>query len=156
MVTELNLTGGGMLRGLVTRWLQSRRDSMLMTCDKEATPLSIPRTGCIQWGSEYRPFEYRKHLNTQPFEVSISNGWVLKSMGYVLNRPFKTIWNLDKNVRILNGPVFWIVGTKAIAIAKALPFENLTIWNPTFKKSGFQMFPNFKWSDFRSPLYLAF
>ena len=28
------------------------------------------------------------------------------------------------------------------------------IWNPTFKKSGFQMFPDFRWSDFRSPLYL--
>ena len=39
-------------------------------------------------------------------------------------------------------------------IAKARPFENRTIWNPTFKKSGFQMFPDFKWSDFRSPLYL--
>ena len=41
-------------------------------------------------------------------------------------------------------------------IAKARPFENRTIWNPTFKKSGFQMFPDFKWSDFRSPLYSLF
>ena len=28
----------------------------------------------VQWGSEYQPFEYRKHLNTELFEVRISNG----------------------------------------------------------------------------------
>ena len=27
-------------------------------------------------------------------------------------------------------------------------------WNLTFKKSGFRMFPDFEWSDFRSPLYM--
>ena len=48
---------------------------------------------------------------------------------------------------------FEIVGT--IAIAKARPHENRTIWNPTFKKSGFQMFPDSKWSDFRSHLWLV-
>ena len=46
----------------------------------------------------------------------------------------------------------WMVGI--IGIAKALPFEKWTIWKPTFKKSGFQMFQGFKWFDFRSPLYL--
>ena len=46
---------------------------------------------------------------------------------------------------------FQMVGT--IAIAKAQPFENRTIWNLTFKKSWFQMFPDLKWLDFRSPLY---
>ena len=46
-----------------------------------------------------------------------------------------------------------MVGTIAIANAKARPFENRTIWNPTFKKSGFQIFPEFKWSDLRSPVY---
>ena len=49
---------------------------------------------------------------------------------------------------------FQMVGT--IAIAKARQFENWTIRNPTFKKSGFQMFPDFEWSDFRSPLYNVF
>ena len=44
-------------------------------------------------------------------------------------------------------------GTIAIAIAKAQLFENWTIWNPTFKSYGFQMFPDFKWLDFRFPLY---
>ena len=39
-------------------------------------------------------------------------------------------------------------------LAKARPFENQTIWNLTLKKSGFQMLLDFKWSDFRSPLYL--
>ena len=39
----------------------------------------------VQWGSEYLPFEYRKHLNTKLFEVQISNG---RSMGYVqCNKP---------------------------------------------------------------------
>ena len=45
---------------------------------------------------------------------------------------------------------FQMVGTIAIAIAKAGPFKNWIIWNPTFKKSGIQMFPDFKWSDFKS------
>ena len=41
-----------------------------------------------------------------------------RQMGAIL---LKTIWNPEKNVRILNGP------TIAIAIAKAQPFENQTI-----------------------------
>ena len=45
-----------------------------------------------------------------------------------------------------------LVGTKAIDKGKAQPFENRTIWNPIFRKSGFQMFPDYKLSDFRSPL----
>ena len=44
---------------------------------------------------------------------------------------------------------FQMVGTIAIA----LPSKNQTIWNPIFKKFGFQMFPVFKWLDFCSPLY---
>ena len=35
---------------------------------------------------------------------------------------------------------FWMVETIGIAIAKAGPFENLTIWNQTFKKSRFQKY----------------
>ena len=31
-----------------------------------------------QWGSEYWPFDNRKHLNTKIFEVQISNGLVFK------------------------------------------------------------------------------
>ena len=31
-------------------------------------------TSPIQWGSEYRPFEYPKQLNTELFKVQISNG----------------------------------------------------------------------------------
>ena len=30
------------------------------------------------------------------------------------------------------------------SVAKARPYENRTIWNPTFKMSGFQTFPDFK------------
>ena len=40
---------------------------------------------------------------------------------------------------------FWMVGTIAIAIAKAQPFENWTTWHPTFKKSRFQMFQDAEW-----------
>ena len=36
-----------------------------------------------QQGSEYRPFEYWKHLKTKLFEVQISNGWF---MCYVLDQ----------------------------------------------------------------------
>ena len=32
----------------------------------------------IQWGSEYQPFECRKQLITEHFEVWISNGLVIK------------------------------------------------------------------------------
>ena len=53
----------------------------------------------LQWGYEYRPFEYRKNLNTELFEVWISNG---RSMGYVLcSRP--TIQIPDQYIRKLDG-----------------------------------------------------
>ena len=51
---------------------------------------------------------------------------------------------------------FWMVGNIGLAKAVARPFENWTIWNPTPKKSGFCMFLDFEWSDFRSPLYLKY
>ena len=46
--------------------------------------------------------------------------------------------------------VFGMVGTKATAIAKARLFENQTIWNLTFIKSGLHMVV------FRFPLYITF
>ena len=39
---------------------------------------------------------------------------------------------------------FQMVSTKAIAIAKAEPFEYQTLWDPTFKKPWFQIIPDFK------------
>ena len=50
-----------------------------------------------------------------------------------------------------------MVGTIALAITKAVPFENWTIdIRPSkIKNSGFQMFLDFKWFDFRSLLYPA-
>ena len=57
-----------------------------------------------------------------------------------------TIWIPDKKSLDFEWSSFWMVGT--ITIAKARTFENGTIRNLTFKKSRFQMFP-----DFRSPLY---
>ena len=38
----------------------------------------------------------------------------------------------------------------------ARTFENRNIQNPTFKKSGFRMFPDFEGSVFGSPLYCIF
>ena len=55
----------------------------------------------------------------------------------------------NNQVRIPTHPS--LVGT--IPKAKAQPFENWTFWNPDFKMSGFQIFPDFKWSDFRSPRF---
>ena len=48
---------------------------------------------------------------------------------------------------------FQMVGTIAIAIPIAEPFESLIIQNPIFKKSGFFLFPDFVGSDIRSLLY---
>ena len=95
------------------------------------------------------------------------NGWVSNGPDFKgdLNSGSLTIWKPDKWLLFcknhLNSgqkhPDFewsglWMVWTLALAIDKARPFENRTIWNSTFKKSGFQMFPDLEWSDFRSPL----
>ena len=97
----------------------------------------------LQWGSEIRTsldFEWSKIgwvANGLDFEQDLKSGsptiWNPDSLS-------KSIWSLDKNVQISKGPVFLMVGTIAIAIAKAQPYEIQPIWNPTFKKSGF------KWS----------
>ena len=41
---------------------------------------------------------------------------------------------------------FQMIGTIARDKVKAQPFEKWTLWNPTFKQSRYQMFPNFKCS----------
>ena len=61
----------------------------------------------------------------------------------------KNFWNPDKNARILNS---LIVECLRLKLCHTWLFKNWTIWNPTFKMSGFQIFLDFKWSDFRSPL----
>ena len=49
----------------------------------------------------------------------------------------------------------WVLnGWDCRAISKVQPFENRTNSNLIFKKSGFQMFLSFEWSDFRSPMYI--
>ena len=40
----------------------------------------------IQWGSEIRPFEIRKHLKSGLFEGRISNGW---APNYLKTETFK-------------------------------------------------------------------
>ena len=44
----------------------------------------------------------------------------------------------------------WVVGPIALAIAKARPFENLTILISTFKKLGFQM------DEFQMPIVYVY
>ena len=104
--------------------------------------------------------------------------WILngqKEVGLQMVRIWKGIWNplaqpfeiwtsgrhfVNNHLKYgqkypnLEWSSFRMVGTIAIAQAKARPFENPTIWNRTFNKSGCQMFQDFKWSNFRSPLYL--
>ena len=100
----------------------------------------------IQWGSEICTslyFEWSKRgwgENGPDFE------WNLKSWS-------PTIWNPDKNGQILNGPVFkWYELKQSLKPdhLKTGPFE---IW-PS-KSLDFKMFSDFKWSDFKSPLYLC-
>ena len=92
------------------------------------------RLGCkwsrFQMGSEIRKPNHLKSEQMAPF----------------CQKPFdvgtKTSWFI----------MVWLLNGWDYSIAKARPFKNRTIWNMTFKKSIFQMFPDCKWSDFRSPL----
>ena len=103
----------------------------------------------LQWGSEIRPFEIRKHSKSGLFESRISNGPVFKWSGFSY-QPFEiqtflsgfqmvlTKWR--PFVRISNG---WASGFQ-------IPFKIQTICNPTC----FGPFEIQTRSDFRSPLYL--
>ena len=115
-------------------------------------------------------FTYRMHTvgiwNPDYFEWS-KRGWFANGLDFKwdLKSGSPTIWNPDKSLerRTLNCAVdsnmcgFWMVDgfqmVGTIAIAKALPFENWNIWNLSFKMSWFKMFMDFRWSDFRYPLY---
>ena len=57
----------------------------------------------------------------------------------------KTMWNPEKMSR------FWMVWCPNGWDHSYRSFETQTVWNPIFKKPGFQMFLDFEWSDFRSP-----
>ena len=87
-------------------------------------------TRSVQWGSEIQ--------TSLDFEWS-KRGWVEKGLDLKWNLKSRspTIWNPD-----FEWSCFWMVGTIAIATAKAQPFENRTIGNQTFKRLYF------KWSDF--------
>ena len=68
-------------------------------------------------------------------------------MAAILSKPFEIIQTKMSR--------FWMVWFSNVCNHSyiALPFKNQTASNPIFKKSGFQMFQVFEWSDFRSPLY---
>ena len=80
--------------------------------------------------------------------------WILNGIWISESQPFeiqtkglnfeKTIWNPDK---IVKWSGFWMVGTNTIAVAKARPIGNWTIWNPTLKKSRCVWISNGQISD---------
>ena len=89
-------------------------------------------------------------------EVGLQMVQILNGIWNIEARPFE-IWTNDHHLiknHLKSGQKCWdfkwfslqMDGT--IAIAKAWPLENWTIWKPINKKSAFQLFP-----DFRSPLY---
>ena len=102
---------------------------------------------------------------SEGYEIQASLDFEWSKRGWFVNSPdFHWIWNpeaqsfeIQTNSRNfvynhlksgqkcldLEWASFLMVGT--IAIAKAQPFENRTIWNLIFKKSGFQMRPDFEW-----------
>ena len=105
----------------------------------------------------------------QEYEIGTSLDIKWSKRGWVANGPYfgwnlksgsPTIWNLDKWLPFCQNHLksgqkcpYWMVRTVKKEIAETRPFENQNIWNPTFKKSAFQIFLDFKWSDFRSSLY---
>ena len=68
------------------------------------------------------------NLEAQPFEIRKNSCHFIKNHLKSGQKSLDFEWS-----------GFWMVWTRAIAIAKAQPFENQTICNPTFKKTGFQM-----------------
>ena len=124
----------------------------------------------IQWGSEIRPsldyqWSYRGWVaNGLNFEWDL--GHIIWSFPESSKSRSPTIWNPDKWPSFFQKPFeirtkmsgFWVVRFLSgwdynYSHAKARPLKNWTIWNPTFKISRFQIVPDFKWWDFRSPLY---
>ena len=77
----------------------------------------------MQWGIEYPPFEFRKHLNVWSSDFK----WFGIQMGYyVLDWPFNYRTSNKKQYYVhLSG--IQMVGLSGIQMA----FENQTIWHPT-------------------------
>ena len=122
------------------------------------------------WGHDYHfnTFTLFKWSNLSGEESNHSNYglikvWILngqKEVGLQMVLILNGIWNpkppsfeiqtnghhLSKTIEIWTETFgFWMVRTNL-----ARTFEKRTIWNPTFKKPGFQMFPYIEWSNFRS------
>ena len=98
---------------------------------------------------------------TKTFIVKKKYFWVqtIRAVGFW--NLYVSIWNGQKEVElqmvwVLNG--IWILVAQPFEILTPgchfvkKPFENQTIWNPIFKKSGLKMFPDFEWLAFTSPL----
>ena len=107
----------------------------------------------IEWGSEIRP-----SLDYGQKEVGLQMVWISSEIWNWEAQPFEVRTNgchfVKSNLKSgqkrqdFESSSYQMVGTIAIAWL----FEKQTIWNLTSKKSGFKMFQDFEWSDFRSPL----
>ena len=89
--------------------------------------------------------------------------WILKRIWNQEDQPFE-IWTYCRHFvknHLKSGQKCsdfeWsglpMVGTKAMAILKPDHFKTGQLEIRPSKKSGFQMIPDYKWSDFRCPLY---
>ena len=105
----------------------------------------------IQWGSEIRPFEIRKHLKSGLFEGQISNGLVLAinhSKTNVFDRFSNGFW---QNGGHLSG--FQIVGLPDFrSHLKSRPFATQPVLDHSKSRLGRISDPHCS-PDFRSPLY---
>ena len=121
----------------LVRWLESR------THQRWGSPrLKLFYSGIwIQWGSEIRPFEIRKHLESRLFEGWISNGPVFKCLGFTycvnhLKTGLFIIWTFL--------PEFQMVSDKMVAIFPDYKWLGFRISDPIESSDHLQ--PNLFWT----------
>ena len=106
-----------------------------------------PSTLVKHWGSEYWPFECRKHLNTNLFEFVLQMVQYLNGPSRLCTSP--TIWIPNQYIRKEYG--IHLSGIQMIALSSIqMAFQNQTIWHST----SFWPFEYQTSLVFRSPLYL--
>ena len=82
----------------------------------------------------------------------VKRAWFENGLDFEWDLKYKssTIRNLDKWSTFYQKP--FEIRTKMSRFGMVQPFENWNISNPIFKKFGLEMFLEFEWLDFRSPL----
>ena len=108
----------------------------------------------IQWGSEIRTCPDLEWSKRGWFAEGLDFNEIWNPQAQPFEKPPKwlptCIYHLKS--RLLSPDFEWsgFQMVETTAIAKARPFENQTICNPAFKKSGFRIF---EWLYVRSPLH---